>query len=378
MKKHTTLTALLLFALLRGAALVDVVVLSPQKDNTLYEDGKGFLSNGHGIYFFAGRTAAPSLRRGLIAFDFTSIPANATITAVSLSLFMSKTHGGSASISLSKVSQAWGEGLSDAGEPGGQGANSEPNDATWYHTFFNTSFWTNIGGDFSATSSASTTVSAVDTTYTWSSSGWAAHVQAWVSNPAINFGWVIRGNETSNGNAKRFNTRENTNHPPQLTVTYQVPVSSPTPTPPPATPTPTPTPTPPSPTPTATPPSTPTPTPPSPTPTATPPSTPTPTPPIPTPTATPSSTPPVATPTPSPTPPAPTPSATPTPLPLTPTPTPATPTPTSTPTSTPVPPNLTPDTPPGPHRSPDAECNAPCTAHPTPARPNTDANRGAD
>ena len=124
MKTRKTLTALLLFAVLRSAAFADVVSLAPQKDNTLYEDGKGFLSNGHGIYFFAGRTAAPSLRRGLIAFDLTSIPTNATITAVSLSLFLSKTHGGSASVSLSKVSQAWGEGASDAGEPGGNGANS--------------------------------------------------------------------------------------------------------------------------------------------------------------------------------------------------------------------------------------------------------------
>jgi hypothetical protein len=329
MKTHKTITALLVFAVLRGAAFADVVTLAPQKDNTLYEDGKGFLSNGHGIYFFAGRTAAPSLRRGLIAFDLTSIPANATITAVSLSLFMSKAHGGSASVSLSKVSQAWGEGISDAGEPGGQGANSEPNDATWFHTFFNTNFWNNIGGDFSATSSASTTVSAVNTTYTWSGSGLVADVQAWVSNPAINFGWVIRGNETSNGNAKRFNTRENTDHPPQLTITYQVPVSSPSPTPPPATPTPTATP---SPTPTLTP----SPTPPVPTPTSTPSSTATPTPPAPTPTLTPSPTPtatPIHTPTPTSTPGAtstPTPTSTVTPVPT------ATPTPTHSPTSTPA------------------------------------------
>ena len=62
----------------------------------------------------------------------------------------------------------------------------------------------------------------MNTTYTWSGSGLIADVQAWVSNPASNFGWVIRGNETTDGKAQRFNTGENTSNPPQLTVTYQV------------------------------------------------------------------------------------------------------------------------------------------------------------
>ena len=75
----------------------------------------------------------------------------------------------------------------------------------------------------------------MNTTYTWSGSGLVADVQAWVSNPASNFGWVIRGNEITAGSAQRFNSRENSSNPPQLTVTYQVPTPTPTPT---ATPTP--------------------------------------------------------------------------------------------------------------------------------------------
>ncbi|MCP4246795.1 MAG: hypothetical protein GY778_07075, partial [bacterium] len=42
------------------------------KDNTLYEDSLGALSNGAGIYLFTGRTdvaANGKLRRGLVAFD---------------------------------------------------------------------------------------------------------------------------------------------------------------------------------------------------------------------------------------------------------------------------------------------------------------------
>jgi hypothetical protein len=248
------------------------ISFSPHRDNTLYEDPTGQLSNGQGIYFFAGKTGGNLLRRGLIAFDLTSIPPNATITDASLSMFLSMTaQGDPAAVSLSKVLQDWGEGASDAGAPGGQGVQAAAGDATWLHNFYNLGFWATPGGDFSPTISASTTVATVNTAYTWSGSGLIADVQAWVSNPTGNFGWVIRGNEIVTGSAQRFNSGENSSNPPQLTVMYRV--SAPTPT---ATPTSTPGATP-TPTGTATPVPTPTPTPspiPTPTPSATPTSTP--------------------------------------------------------------------------------------------------------
>ncbi len=252
------------------------VSLLPSKDNTLYEDDPpGQTSNGQGIYLFAGKTNQPFLRRGLVAFDLSEIPANATIMDASLTLFLSQANGGVAAISLSKVSQDWGEGGSDAGDPGGFGAPAQTGDATWLHTFYNTSFWTTAGGDFSPTLSATTMVDTVDTTYTWSGSGLLADVEGWVANPASNFGWVVRGNEVDAGTAKRFNTGENPSNPPQLIVTYQFLSGTPTPTPTPGgTPPPTPTPIP-----TPTPSATPTPTqPPIPTPTPTPTVTPTPSP----------------------------------------------------------------------------------------------------
>ena len=259
MKLYKTLTTPLLFALMHSAAFAITVVLSPQKDNTLYEDPTGQLSNGQGIYLFTGLTGVNGLRRGLIAFDLTSIPANATIMDATLSMFLSTPHTQTVTIniSLNKALHAWGEGASNAGDPGGMGAQAEVNDATWLHTFFDTIFWTTPGGDFSPTASATTPVSAVNITYIWSGSGLVADVQGWVSNPASNFGWVILADEILAGNAQRLNTRENSNNPPQLTVTYQVSSVTPTPSPTPtgtatasATPTPTGTGTPP---PTATP-----------------------------------------------------------------------------------------------------------------------------
>jgi hypothetical protein len=230
MKTYKALTALLLFAVMRSATFSDTVSLLPKKDNTLYEDPAGQLSNGHGIYLFAGKTSANGLRRGLIAFDLASIPTNTTITEATLSMFLSRPNPnlGPVNISLSRALRDWGEGASDAGSPGGNGAPAQAGDATWIHTFYNTSFWITLGGDFSPILSATTPVMQ-NATYTWSGSGLLADVQSWVSNPASNFGWVILSNEIDVGSTQRLNTRENPSNPPELTVTYQL--SSPTPTP---------------------------------------------------------------------------------------------------------------------------------------------------
>jgi hypothetical protein len=278
MKTYKALTAFLLFAAMRSGTFAVTISLPAQKDNTVYLDLNGQLSNGQGIYLFAGRTTNDLLRRGLIAFDLTSIPANATITAATFSMFSNRPRPNDATVdvSLSRALRAWGEGTSDAGDPGGIGAQAETNDATWLHTFFNSNFWTTPGGDFATTPSATTPV-LENGSYMWSGSGLLADVQSWVSAPATNFGWFILANEADSGTAQRFNTRENTIDAPLLTVTYQVSSSTPTPTPSstPHTPTPTPSSTPhtPTPTPSSTP-NTPTPTPtphtPTPTPTATP------------------------------------------------------------------------------------------------------------
>src|SRR5262245_32203595 len=79
------------------------VTLTSSKDNTLIENGTGsppFFSNGAGDSFFAGRTgqATNSIRRGVIAFDLSSIPAGSTIISVTLKLNMSMTITGSQSI----------------------------------------------------------------------------------------------------------------------------------------------------------------------------------------------------------------------------------------------------------------------------------------
>jgi len=203
-------------------ASAGIVNINPSKDNTLYEYDPLDVdrSNALGFHFFAGETGMNELRRGVLAFDIAgNVPSGSTITAVSLSVNMSRTPTNTAYVmELHRLLADWGEGTSVAPGEEGDGAPATPNDATWRHRFFDTIFWSAEGGDFSATVSASQLVSTVGP-YTWSSAQMVADVQAWLDNPAGNFGWVMLGDETTIATAKRFDTRESAS-PPMLTIQF--------------------------------------------------------------------------------------------------------------------------------------------------------------
>jgi len=220
-----------LFALAVAAALsslagslasAGIVNINPSKDNTLYEYDPldGDRSNALGFHFFAGETGMNELRRGVLAFDIAgNVPSGSTITAVSFSVNMSRTPTNTAYVvELHRLLADWGEGTSVAPGEEGDGAPATPNDATWRHRFFDTIFWSTQGGDFSATVSASQMVGQVGQ-YTWSSAQMVADVQAWLDNPASNFGWLMLGDETAIATAKRFDTRESAS-PPMLTIEF--------------------------------------------------------------------------------------------------------------------------------------------------------------
>jgi hypothetical protein len=199
-----------------------IINLTPSKDNTLYEydPADGDRSNGAGFHFFAGETAMGELRRGVLAFDIAGhIPAGSTILAVTLSMNMSRTALDTArTVELHKLLADWGEGTSHAPGEEGDGAPATPNDATWRHRFFDTIFWTNQGGDFSATVSASQSVGPIGQ-YAWTSAQMVADVQSWLDNPGTNFGWLVLGDESTIATAKRFDSRESAS-PPMLTIQF--------------------------------------------------------------------------------------------------------------------------------------------------------------
>lgn len=199
------------------------ISIAADRDNTLYEDAGGALSNGAGSYVFTGNTSGNGVRRALLRFDVAgAVPPGSTITSAALALNMSMAISGPENVDLHRVTADWGEGSSDAGGPEGGGTASTPGDATWIHTFFNTALWTAPGGDFSAAPSAAALVDGTGV-YVWgSSAGMVADTQTWLDDPASNFGWILVGNEAVLGTAKRFDSRSGP-LPPVLCVAAAAP-----------------------------------------------------------------------------------------------------------------------------------------------------------
>jgi hypothetical protein len=214
-----------------------IVALDSVQDNTLYEES-GLQSSGQGEYFFAGRTAALAsdngyLRRGLLKFDIANfLPPDALIISATLRLYVSKRPilWKPEQFSIHRLLARWGEGASDAGDPGGEGAPAEEGDATWSFAFYsitptNLISWTNPGGDFVPAASASTLVGEMGKFYEWGpSEGMITDINHWLRYPENNHGWLLKGNELENQTARRFDTRENTmeDNRPVLYVEYVI------------------------------------------------------------------------------------------------------------------------------------------------------------
>ena len=220
--------AVALAAAVSGTAIAETVNLSPAKDNTIYEES-GSQSNGEGVSIFVGKTSDifdPRIRRALLQFDLASeIPQDATITSVTLTLRQNDGPQFSPdAVTLHRLEADWGEaGSEDIFDDGASGDSVEFGDATWESTFYGSGSWTNTGGDFSATASASTDVDNIGE-YTWSSEQMVTDVQDWLDN-GDNFGWLLRGDESTSNTLRKFASRENGtfNDRPELSITFDPP-----------------------------------------------------------------------------------------------------------------------------------------------------------
>jgi len=218
----TLFKTLCLFLLSFSLQSQTTVNLSAEKDNTMYSEN-GNNSNGIGSYIFAGRTqggAGTDIRRALIKFDLSTIPAGSLITAVSLEVTGS--NGGPNLVSLHLLNNDWGEAGSNAPGAEGQGTAAQNGDATWTMNFFNLSSWTAAGGDFVASASSGASVQSGNVT-AFTSVAMVDDVQDWIDGTLANYGWVLIGDETAPGTAVRMNSRENVAGTPVLKVTYDAP-----------------------------------------------------------------------------------------------------------------------------------------------------------
>jgi spore coat protein A len=181
------------------------------------------LANGAGDHFFAGQTkdGVGFDRRGLIAFDIISnVPPGAIINSASLTLYRSRGKSGTFDVSLHRVIADWGEAGSHASGEEGQGDAAQSGDATWENTFYPGSSWTNSGGDYMATASATTGVGN-NGFYAWSSALMATDVQFWLDT-GMNYGWIVIGDESAPETARRFDSRTNptVGNRPALSIDY--------------------------------------------------------------------------------------------------------------------------------------------------------------
>lgn len=221
------MAVLMLLFLSPSAVLAETIELNPDRDNTLFERPAGDLSNGSGPSLFFGRTgnnANQVLRRALLRFDLSSIPPGSVIEQVELTIEVDLVPPGATGFdaTLHTVQNDWGESSSFAPGAGGAGAPPAVGDATWIHTFFDTQFWNTPGGDFAPSPSAVTAINNAEGSFTFvSTPELIADVQAWVNQPAQNFGWIILGAENSPQNARRIGSRENTALAPVLRVEFE-------------------------------------------------------------------------------------------------------------------------------------------------------------
>jgi hypothetical protein len=194
------------------------MTLAPLKDTTIFEGVAN--SGGASAVIFAGFTNDAKERRTMLAFDLSQVPTNTQIVSATLVLNVSKSRATAATpFALHRLLGDWGEADSSGG--GGGGAPAKTGDATWEFAFFNTTTWTNSGGDFSTTASATTIVGGVGS-YRWSGPRLLADVQEWHSAPAVNFGWILLGVEDTAQTAKQLIAKESANAAsrPQLILTF--------------------------------------------------------------------------------------------------------------------------------------------------------------
>ncbi len=215
----------------------EIVQLNASKDNTLYEDDQGDVSNGAGMGLFLGKVGSDGdelLRRALVRFDLSGIPPGAVINSVTVSFVINQVPWNNAfadSATLQRAATNWGEAGSNSPGAEGQGTRAQAGDATWLHSFYDSATWTTPGGDYDSLISATAAFGAFnpEALVFVSTPELINDIKGWIANPATNNGWVLRGDEVRSKNARRVASRECPadpicfGDPPALTIDYIVP-----------------------------------------------------------------------------------------------------------------------------------------------------------
>ncbi len=220
---------MLLSATMAVPSWAETVTLGASADSCIFAPQFGTeQSNGVGIHLYAGKNSSGNVRRALLRFDLSAIPPGSTVTEVTVNVTCTRSpNGDNLTFGMHRVLGAWGEGTSDAGDPGGIGAEATAGDATWVNRVYPSTPWTSAGGDFVPTASTSTVVSLTGSYSFPSTSTLVSDVQGWIDSPPSNNGLILLGDESvSEGPAaRRFSSRENPvdTERPSIMITFTPP-----------------------------------------------------------------------------------------------------------------------------------------------------------
>ncbi len=218
----------LLFNLKAAAA---TITLSAVSDTSIFENKPD--ANLGATTLLSGTNQQASRSRGMFRFDFSSLPVDAVINGVQVSLYCTRQpdpdqHGGpiASDFSLYRLFVDWGEGSGSSNT----GSVALAGNATWNERHFLETSWGTPGGligtDYANNPSATTAVGNIGA-YVWgSSTELISDVQAWLAAPSSNFGFMlVNQSEALSGSARRFASREQSDNiktPPKLTITYSI------------------------------------------------------------------------------------------------------------------------------------------------------------
>jgi hypothetical protein len=200
-----------------AAATTNLVAAS---DTTLQE---AFPDNnlGGGPLVFSGGRKNGGRARTLLKFDVAAaLPSGSVVNSASFSIQANTTAGTSSTYSLKPMSVSWNEG--DNPHASG-GSIADPGETTWNNRFAPSTPWTTAGGDYAPGDSATLAIGAVGN-YTFTSTGLAVDVQAWIDTPAANNGWIlISQSESTADTIHSFLDRTDPTTPPTLAINYTPP-----------------------------------------------------------------------------------------------------------------------------------------------------------
>jgi hypothetical protein len=164
-----------------------------------------------GPEFVAGASGVGGVGRALIHFNLFGLPTNAVIDSVKVTLKITKEANvgpDPATFILHRVTRSWNE-----------------TEASWTSATSGT-FWTDGGGDFAATASASQSGGGAGNLVEFGSATLATDVQSWLTGAVVNAGWLLRvSDETDFHSARRFASHDSGPDGPKLTVAYHLPVT---------------------------------------------------------------------------------------------------------------------------------------------------------